>query len=214
MMKRFLKFLLWIFALGVLFLVLSNVLVVTSTRSSVIENIDSLDTKTVALVFGTSKSTQSGNKNLFFADRIRAATELYRAGKIRHIIVSGDNRTKFYNEPRDMLRALEIRGIPEDAITLDYAGLRTLDTVVRCKEIFGQTDVILVTQAFHANRAQFIAERVGLNSQVFAAEYQSYTYRSLKQREYLARALAVSDLYIFKRSPKYLGDPIQLEIDH
>lgn len=211
-MKKVLKIGVWIFTLLVLFVVFANWIIIKQTEDSILPGLSGLDGKKVALVFGTSKSTRSGSENLFFRDRIQAAAELYKTGKVKHIIVSGDNRTIYYNEPRDMLKALEIEGIPESAVTLDYAGLRTFDTVVRCKLIFGQTDVILVTQGFHAYRAQFIAQKIGMNSQVYAADFDSYTYQGLKIREFFARAQAVADLYFLNRSPKYLGEPIKLDI--
>lgn len=212
-MKRIIKWTLWLLTLGVLFVCFSNWAVYSSTKDNVIADIDELAEKKVALVLGTSKRTSRGTENQYFKDRIQAAAELYKRGKVKHIIVSGDNRSKYYNEPRDMLQALELKGIPEDAITLDYAGLRTLDTVVRCREIFGQTEVIIVTQRFHGYRAQFIANRFQMNAQVYAPDTQTKPFRSLLIREFIARPLAVSDLYVFKRSPKYLGEKIELNIE-
>ena len=211
-MKRLLKFILWIFIMGIISLVFSNLAVVNRTKSNVLSDLDDLETKKVALVLGTSKRTQVGNENLFFKDRIEAASKLYKSGKVKHIIVSGDNRTKYYNEPKDMLEALTLKGVPVSAITLDYAGLRTFDSIVRCKEIFGQNDIIIVTQRFHGYRAQFVAQSIGLNAQVYAADFENEPFQSLLIRETIARAVAVSDLYLFKKEPKFLGDKEKLDI--
>lgn len=212
-MKRLIRWVLWGCTLVLLFVLFSNWVVIRETRADVVSDLDNLEPRTVALVLGTSKRTQIGAENLFFKDRITAAAQLYKQGKVRHLIVSGDNRSKYYNEPKDMLEALEVKGIPESAVTLDFAGLRTLDSIVRCQEIFGQSDVIIVTQRFHGYRAQFLAQRAGLRSQVYAADFENEPFRSLLIREVLARAVAVSDLYIFKRSPKFLGEEIDLKIE-
>lgn len=212
-MKRLIKWALWLMILGGLFVGFSNFVVISKSQSNVIEEITELDNAKVALVLGTSKSTRVGEENLFFKDRISAATELYRTGKVKHIIVSGDNRTVYYNEPIDMLAALQKQGVPESAITLDYAGLRTLDSIVRCKEIFGQSDIIIVTQRFHGYRAQFIADFYGLSAQTYMANFESRTYPMLLFREMIARPLAVADLYFFKKEPTYLGDKEYLEIE-
>ena len=122
----------------------------------------------VGLVLGTSRFTTKGVKNEFFEERMDAAAELFERGIISHILVSGDNSSIYYNEPRDMLNALKERGIPESAVTLDYAGLRTLDSVVRCAQIFGQNNFIIITQDFHLYRALFIANYHGLKAYGFS----------------------------------------------
>lgn len=97
--------------------------------------------------------------NTYFDNRIRAATDLYKSGKIQYIIVSGDNSTKDYNEPEDMQTALVQQGIPKDKIIPDHAGFRTLDSVIRAKEIFGQTQLVIISQKFHNERAVFLARK-------------------------------------------------------
>ncbi len=110
-----------------------------------------------ALLLGTSPVGRFGGPNAFFIARINATAELYEAGKVDRILVSGDNRHKNYNEPQAMKKALMEKGIPEDIIFLDYAGFRTYDSVVRAKEVFGQKSFIVVSQKFHNERAVFIA---------------------------------------------------------
>ena len=102
-----------------------------------------------ALLLGTSPKLKNGKENLYFTYRIKAAAELYQAGKIKYIIISGDNSKQSYNEPEAMKQALIQLSIPEDIIYLDYAGFRTLDSVVRAKEIFGQNSITVISQRFH-----------------------------------------------------------------
>ncbi|MEM6263319.1 MAG: ElyC/SanA/YdcF family protein [Bacteroidota bacterium] len=165
----------------------------------------------VGLVLGTSKKTVKGRPNLFFTRRMDAAAELFRAGKVRHLLVSGDNGIKEYNEPEDMRRALMERGVPAGAITLDYAGFRTLDSVVRCKEVFGQDEYVVISQAFHTQRAVFIARTLGIAASGYNAEAVSPRYAPRTYvREVFARAKALLDVYILGTQPKFLGDPVKI----
>ena len=107
----------------------------------------------MGLLLGTGKFLKNGCKNLYFFNRIDATEQLYKSGKIQYILISGDNSTKNYSEPEDMQAELIKRGIPADKIVLDFAGFRTLDSVVRAKEIFGQNSFIIISQKFHNERA-------------------------------------------------------------
>jgi SanA protein len=127
--------------------------------------------------------------------------------KVTHIIVSGDNRTRFYNEPLEMKKALLKLGVPDSAITLDYAGLRTLDSVIRSKEIFGQNNITIITQPFHSYRALFISRYFGIDAvALVSAEPESAPSARMYVREYLARAKAILDLYVLKTTPRHLGE--------
>ncbi len=185
---------------------ISNLWVVNSTKAYVYTDYTKLPNHRVALVLGTSKKTTSGQPNDFFEKRMDTAAELYRMGKIDHFILSGDNRSVFYNEPVEMRKALASRGVPPAAITLDYAGLRTLDSVIRSKEIFGQDKIIIITQPFHSYRALFISHYYDIDAVAMATEGPAYeTSVKVRVREYLARTKAVLDLYVFKTPPRYLG---------
>jgi len=197
----------------VLFIVFSNLMIVQSTKNDIYTTISDIPSKDVALILGTSKYTVGGYTNLFFKYRIAAAADLYHLGKVKHIIVSGDNSLKEYNEPRQMLRALIKLGVPEDAITLDYAGFRTLDSVVRCKEVFGQNEITIISQRFHIERALFIAQKYEINAVGFAAldPPNKYSFKT-HLREYFAKTLAVIDLYIIHKKPKFLGNKEEIII--
>lgn len=192
----------------------SNVWVVQTANNRLYNSLENTPYNDVALLLGTSKLNSSGNANLFFKYRIEAVTALFHSGKVKHIIVSGDNKELSYNEPRDMRKALLANQIPDSCITLDYAGFRTLDSVVRCKKVFGQNKVTIVSQRFHLERALFIAKKYDMDAIGFIAEdapqqYGLYTYI----REYFAKFLAVIDLYILHASPKFLGEPIEIKVN-
>lgn len=198
-----------------LLVVIANIWVVQSTEDKVYANVEEIPANDVAVVLGTSSKLVSGKPNPFFEYRIKTAYDLYQKGKARHFIVSGDNRTRFYNEPEEMKKALVKAGVPDSVITLDYAGLRTLDTIVRCKEIFGQDTVTIITQKFHCYRALFISEFYEMNAvAVMTEEDVPATDGGAKVqiREYFARAKAVLDLYILKTAPHHLGEKEPLNI--
>ncbi|MEM6829326.1 MAG: ElyC/SanA/YdcF family protein [Bacteroidota bacterium] len=196
----------------ILFILVTNVWVVQSTKSR-IHVTNQIPKNEVALVLGTSKRTGDGGRNRFFVERMNAAAVLYHLKSVKHILVSGDNRTKHYNEPRDMLNALGELYIPEEDISMDYAGFRTLDSVVRSKEVFGQESITIVTQQFHCYRSLFIANHFGMDAVAYAADLGiSSIGFNLAFREVLARSFAVIDLYVLRRKPKFLGEKIQLEI--
>ena len=193
--------------------ILSNLWIVRSTRARVFSDLNKVPHHRIALVLGTSHRTSKGDPNPFFENRIETAAALYKKGKIDHLILSGDNRTIYYNEPMAMLKALLKKGIPASAITLDYAGLRTLDSIVRCKMIFGQSKFIIITQPFHSYRALFISRYHDINAIAMVAEEPDFDYSAkVRIREYLARTKAVLDLYVLKTPPKFLGRKEQINV--
>lgn len=190
-----------------LFLITSNIWIVTSTKNNVFTEVEKLPGHRVALVLGTSHKLVGGKPNPFFEKRMDTAADLFRTGKINQFLLSGDNRTKFYNEPIEMRKALIARGVPPAAITLDYAGLRTLDSVVRSKEIFGQNQITIITQPFHSYRALFISNFYGIDAVAMVTdEPDPESSLKVRIREYFARAKAVLDLYVLKTAPRFLGD--------
>lgn len=164
------------------------------------------------LLLGTSKYRTAGGINPFFSERLNAAALLYRAGKIQYIIASGDNSELNYNEPRAMMAGLKDRGIPADRIFLDYAGFRTLDSVVRAREIFGQDSVTVVSQKFHNERAVYIGKNYGIDVWGFNADdgNDDYTEIPVRLREIFARVKAFIDVKIFRDRPRFLGEKIYI----
>jgi SanA protein len=203
-----------VFLLLVITMSVSNIWVVTSTQANVYSDLAKLPDHRVALVLGTSHRVVGGGPNVYFQKRIETAAALYRLGKIDHFILSGDNRTMYYNEPWEMRKALIKSGVPETAITLDYAGLRTLDSVVRAKQVFGQQKITIITQPFYSYRALFISNYYEIDAVAMVTQ-DPETDQSLKVRvrEYFARTKAILDLYVFKTAPKFLGPKEQLNIN-
>lgn len=207
------KILLFLTLFFIVTLLACNIWIVKSTESKVFSDLTQLPDHRIGLVLGTSHRSVGGGPNPFFQNRIKTAADLYRMGKIDHFILSGDNRTMFYNEPIEMRKALIKQGVPMDVITLDYAGLRTLDSVVRSKAIFGQDKITIITQTFHSYRALFISEYYGIDAVVMVAEDPDLdrTFK-VRIREYLARTKAVLDLYVFGTAPRHLGEKENLNI--
>jgi SanA protein len=196
------------FVLLFAFIFFSNAIIINSAKTSIYSSVsETPNGNKIALLLGTSRYTVRGTANLYFEYRINAAVDLYRKGKIKHIIVSGDNKAESYNEPKEMQKALMEKGIPESVITLDYAGFRTLDSVIRCKKVFGQNKFIIVSQRFHVERALFIADKYNIDAIGFAAKDPSGNYSTkTKVREIFAKTKAVIDLYIINKKPKFLGE--------
>jgi len=164
----------------------------------------------VGLVLGTSKVLQNGRENLYFNYRINATLALFQKGKIDFVLVSGDNSHKNNDEPTYFKNELVKRGIPARKIFLDYAGFRTLDSVIRAKRIFGQESITVISQKFHNERAIFLAESNGILAIGYnAKDIKGKNGLKTKIREYLARTKALLDI-LFKVQPKFLGKPIKI----
>ncbi|MBT6235619.1 MAG: DUF218 domain-containing protein [Bacteroidetes bacterium] len=189
---------------------LSNYMVSRSARGKVHNTLADTPIKKVGLLLGTGKHLGSGYINKFYQYRIEAAVELYKAGKIKYILISGDNSRRGYDEPTSMKEDLMAAGVPETAIYLDYAGFCTLDSVVRCKMVFGEKDILVISQQFHNERALYLAKANGMtaeghNAKGVSKRYGAKTYA----REYLARTKMFLDL-LFGNEPKFLGKKIKI----
>jgi SanA protein len=213
-MKRYARYFRWLAAVAVLVAILAVALSVwaghvckTASAGRIFTQIDAVPANDVGLVLGTSKRLKNGKPNLHFNQRIETAAALYRAGKVRHLLVSGDNHIASYNEPDDMRAALVAAGIPADAITCDYAGFRTLDSIVRAKEIFNASTCTIISEEYHCPRALWIAREHGLDAIAFAAPDVGLKSWSLRAdvREQFARDWCAVDLYVLHRGPKFMG---------
>jgi SanA protein len=209
------KFLRWTFFSGIFVVMLAlvcNQWIIRSTKAQIYTDTSNIPFRKVALVLGTNKTTASGKDNWYFTYRIRAAAELFKAGKVKHLILSGDNHKAGYDEPQQMKEELMKLGVPESCMTLDYAGFRTFDSVVRCKKVFGQERITIVSQEFHNQRAVFIANKNGMDAVAFNAK-NPFRYFSVSNslREYFAKFAAVLDIYVLHTQPKFLGEKISVE---
>lgn len=209
--KRLLKIACILVVVVILFTIFCNWKVAHDSDPYIFQVSEQVPSQKVGLLLGTSKQLKNGRMNQYFVKRIEAAAELFREGKIEYIIVSGDNGTKDYNEPEDMKNALMEKGIPEDRIILDYAGFRTFDSVIRAKEIFGQTVFIIISQEFHNQRAVYIARKNGIEAYGYNADdVTSYGGFKTKMREILARNKVFID-QLTDKQPRFLGEKIEIK---
>ena len=208
-LRRLGIFLLALITLLFLGVVFCNLWICGSTHRDIFENVQDVPAHHVGLVLGTSKSLSPSTPNPHFTHRVEAASKLFKSGNVKHLLVSGDNRTPYYNEPRDLRASLIDQGVPAHSITCDFAGLRTLDSVIRAKEVFGQNKLVIISDDFHVPRAVYIAKAKGIDAVGLAC---SRVPRALSQRsrsrEWLARVKALLDLYILDTAPRHFGDPV------
>ncbi|CAL2107459.1 SanA protein [Tenacibaculum sp. 190524A02b] len=188
----------------------SNYLVQKNAKEKVFSDTNRIPKNKVGLVLGTSKYLIDGRINLYYKYRVEAAVSLFKSGKIEFILVSGDNSTKSYDEPTSFKEDLISKGVPEDKIFLDYAGFRTLDSVVRASKVFGQESITIISQRFHNERALYLAKHFTINAVGFNARDVSGRYGlKVQLREYLARVKLFVDILVGVQ-PKFLGKKINI----
>jgi len=185
---------------------------VKEAKPYIYTSVQKIPAKKAALVLGCSKHLKSGHINYFYKYRIESAVKLFKANKVKAIIVSGDNGNKNYDEPTQMHDDLVKAGIPSKYIQLDYAGFRTLDSIVRAKAIFDLEDYIIVSQRFHLERAIYIAHAKEHKVLGFVAKDFSNTIwaKRMGRRELLARVKAFLDLHVFGVEPKFYGEKVEV----
>lgn len=167
----------------------------------------------VALVLGAAPIGPEGGPNRYFEYRLDAAAALWRAGKVKYLLVSGDNRRPDYDEPTAMRAGLIARGVPGTAIYRDFAGLRTWDSVQRARSVFGRQKLIIVSQGFHAARAIFLARSAGIEAWGLSARDVNRAYSILTElRRYPSALVAYRDVW-FDTAPRHAGPPIAIGID-
>lgn len=210
-MKKILKLILLFIIFLVGSIIVPNKIVISNAQGLTYNSISEIPKNKVGLLLGTSKFLTNGNTNLYYKYRINATVQLYKTGKIEFVLVSGDNGTKSYDEPSTFKSDLIARGIPEEKIYLDYAGFRTLDSVIRAKEIFGLDSITVISQEFHNKRAIYLAKKNDIQAIGFnAKDLEGRSGFKTKLREYFARTKAVLDVMTGK-NPKFLGDKIEIK---
>ncbi len=211
MFGRILKIAIIIFALLVIAIIgTANYIVNSSTKSQLYYNTNSIPKNKVGLLLGTAKYNDKGKNiiNVYYQNRIDAAVALYMASKVDYIIVSGDSNTIYYNEPLLMKKDLIARGVPAARIFMDNAGFRTLDSILRCRDIFGQKEFTIISQAFHDQRALYIANHKGVTTVGYAAQ-DGDTYWFSILREKFARVKMIYDL-LDNTQARYYGEKIMI----
>lgn len=208
MLRRLLFYLFCLLAVLLLLTAWANKKIESESSAYVTADTTALPACKTAVLLGTSNKMRNGTPNEFFYNRIKAAVELFRSGKIKDIIVSGDNSLSYYNEPELMKKELVKAGVPDSVIYMDYAGFRTFDSMIRAREIFGQTKFIVVSQKFHNQRAVFIARRHGIEAYGYnAGDVEAYKGFKTKVREFFARLKVFIDILTNKK-PKFLGEKV------
>jgi SanA protein len=187
---------------------LCNRIIIHTAKGKLYTDTKEIPYNKVGLLLGTSKYIHSGYANYYYSYRIDAATRLLKEGKIKYLIISGDNSRKEYNEPEDMRADLMAAGIDSSVIFLDYAGFRTFDSIVRLKAIFSQDSVTIISQPFHNERAIYLATKEGIHAIGFnAADVSAKSGFLVQLREKLARVKVFVDYFIGQK-PKFLGSKV------
>ncbi|WP_047246339.1 SanA/YdcF family protein [Maribacter thermophilus] len=211
MKSKLLKFTIVALSIPLLALIICNYIINSFGEGKTYSSVQEVPKNKVGLILGTAKKLKGGAPNPYYANRITATIALYKAGKIDYVLVSGDNGSIYYNEPTTIKNDLVDQGIPSEKIFLDYAGFRTLDSMVRAKEVFGLNELTVISQKFHNERAIYLAYKNDLKAIGFNAEDISLeSGLKVQFREYFARVKVFIDL-ILKTRPKFIGDKIKIE---
>lgn len=182
-------------------------------KGRIYTSIDQTPARHVALVLGTSKYIGK-TTNPYYTYRVEAAQSLYQKKKVDVLLLSGDNAHRSYNEPWTMKRDMLKAGIPDEHIVLDYAGFRTLDSVIRARKVFDANEFTIVTQAFHCERALFIADHYNIDAICLAVPSpKGLAGLKIRGRETLARVKALLDIYVLDVQPKFLGPKETISVD-
>ena len=208
--RRLLVILLALGFLGLGVIAYANITAIWASRGRLFTEVSALPATRVGLVFGTTDRV-NGHENPYFRYRIDAAVRVWKSGKLETLIVSGDNRSRYYNEPDKMKQALIERGIPEKRIICDFAGLRTLDSVVRAKEIFGADSILFISQRFQNERAIYLAQANGIQAYGFnARDVETQAGLKTRIREVGARVKMWLDVNFLNTRPTHLGKKVEL----
>lgn len=191
-----LRVVLWIFAIIFIVAMTCDYAVSRVGIDKTYDNIQDVPARKVGLLLGTNPKDGEGNANPYYTTRIEAAVNLYEAGKIERILVSGNNDRKGYDEPLAMKNDLMAAGVPDSAIYIDNDGFRTYDSIVSAKYVFGQNKILIISQKFHNERALFLAKNCGIDAIAFnAADCQNKIWQiRMRMCEYGSRILAAYDV--------------------
>ena len=181
-------------------------------RDRIYTRAEDVPSRPIAIVLGAGL-WPDGSLTPVLADRVATAGDLFHAGVVQKLLLSGDNRFVNYNEPGAMRDYAVRLGVPADAIVLDYAGRRTYDTCYRARAIFGVERAVVVTQRFHIARALYVCDALEVDAVAIVADRRAYTVRRViwEIREYLALAQAWWDVNVRHPVP-ILGEPLPIDL--
>ena len=211
MKQKIIKTIAWLAVACLALIATCDIAVKATAHGRTYDNVSDIPHNRVGLLLGTNSTTPRGTHNYYYTHRINAAAELFHAGKVDYLLISGDNSSKHYDEPTMMRDSLLLHGVPADRIVLDYAGFRTLDSVVRAKEVFGQSSFTVISQKFHNERALVQARHYGIDAIAYNADdvILGYPWIKVQCRERLARVKLYLDLLTGKQ-PKFLGEKVNI----
>lgn len=203
--RRMFRFACFLLFAAIAMIFFANREIVKTSEHLTWNDVNAIPVRNVGLLLGA----RPGNN--YFTRRINAAAELYHSGKVKWLLVSGDNSRKNYDESSGMQQALIAKGVPASAIFCDYAGFSTLDSVVRANKVFGENNITIISQEFHNQRAIWLAKQYGIDAIGYNAEdLDQGRGKLVRLREKLARVSAVIDATILHRQPKYLGPTVMI----
>lgn len=203
--KRFGRIVLFFLCSVIAILVIIDQVIAFYVRQDIYTDIEHLPHRPYAVVLGTSKYVAKNRLNLYYYNRLIAAQKLFNKKKVDYLLLSGDNRTNSYNEPRMMFQDLRKMGVAEQFMYMDFAGFRTLDSIVRADQVFQAKSFTIISQQFHCERALFIAKYHNIDAICFAADYPDQIFL-VRLREIFARSKAVWDI-LMEKEPHFLGKP-------
>lgn len=211
MKQKIIKTVAWLAVACLALIATCDIAVRATAHGRTYDNVSDIPHNRVGLLLGTNSTTPRGTHNYYYTHRINAAAELFHAGKVDYLLISGDNSSKHYDEPTMMRDSLLLHGVPADRIVLDYAGFRTLDSVIRAKEVFGQSSFTIISQKFHNERALVQARHYGIDAIAYNADdvILGYPWIKVQCRERLARVKLYLDLLTGKQ-PKFLGEKVNI----
>lgn len=188
--------------------VAARLITYASARGRIYTNVKEVPKCRVAMVLG-AKVHKNGHLSVLLKDRVRIAVELYKAGKVDKLLMSGDNRFTHYNEPKRMAEWAIAHGVPKEDVAMDFAGRRTYDSIYRAKHIFGLNEMIIVSQGFHLDRSLFLCKHLGVKAYGISADVRGHEKMKSQIREFPACMGALVDVYL--RSPHpVMGVPVHI----
>ncbi len=212
-MKRFLKVIIIAAIICMVFVYGVDALVVARASGNIIDEAQAGNSRADCIMVLGAEVKPDGTPSKMLKDRLDKAIELYRAGAAPKLLMSGDDGQVEYNEVKVMCAYAVDAGVPEEDIFLDHAGFSTYESMYRARDVFGVSDLIVVTQKYHEYRALYIAESLGMDAAGICAEEVEYAGQEYRYfREILARDKDFLKC-IFKPEPTYLGDPIDITGD-
>ncbi len=192
---------------------ITNLVITRSAADSIVHDLRDAPPAQAAIVLG-ARVYPDGTPSPMLADRLETGVRLYKMGKVKKLLLSGDHGQTEYDEVNVMLAYVLARGVPPWDVFTDHAGFDTYDTMYRAIEVFQVRSALIVTQEFHLARSVYTARQLGLEATGVVADIQPYTNElRFRVREWLARGKAILQLHVTHPEPRFLGPPLPIDGD-